>query len=239
MVHHLLRPHAVRRQQRRRCVRRPPARERERDVRHVVTLHVPEHARQHSRPSSSIRSRGALCRPPLWPHFTSHFLSRRSREMIGRCTARSSRCCSATWSARRRSGESVDPEALQGLLARYFERMKAIVESHGGSVEKFIGDAVMAVFGVPGGARGRCAARLPGGGRDAGGIRRTRRPGTDRREHRRGRDRDRGAARDRRRGQRGRAAAAGGRAGRGADRRGDARAGPRARSTWSRSTRSS
>ena len=43
----------------------------------------------------------------------------------------------------------MDPEALQGLLARYFERMKGIVESHGGSVEKFIGDAVMAVFGVP------------------------------------------------------------------------------------------
>jgi class 3 adenylate cyclase/tetratricopeptide (TPR) repeat protein len=46
-------------------------------------------------------------------------------------------------------GELVDPEALQGLLARYFERMSGIVESHGGSVEKFIGDAVMAVFGVP------------------------------------------------------------------------------------------
>jgi len=46
-------------------------------------------------------------------------------------------------------GESVDPEALHGLLARYFERMKAIVERHGGTVEKFIGDAVMAVFGVP------------------------------------------------------------------------------------------
>src|SRR2546425_5183106 len=46
-------------------------------------------------------------------------------------------------------GESVDPEALRALLARYFERMKAIVESHGGAVEKFIGDAVMAVFGVP------------------------------------------------------------------------------------------
>ena len=46
-------------------------------------------------------------------------------------------------------GESVDPEALRGLLARYFERMKAIVEGHGGTVEKFIGDAVMAVFGVP------------------------------------------------------------------------------------------
>jgi class 3 adenylate cyclase/tetratricopeptide (TPR) repeat protein len=46
-------------------------------------------------------------------------------------------------------GESVDPEALRALLARYFERMKGIVEAHGGSVEKFIGDAVMAVFGVP------------------------------------------------------------------------------------------
>jgi class 3 adenylate cyclase/predicted nucleic acid-binding protein len=46
-------------------------------------------------------------------------------------------------------GESMDPEALRGLLARYFERMRAIVEAHEGSVEKFIGDAVMAVFGVP------------------------------------------------------------------------------------------
>ena len=46
-------------------------------------------------------------------------------------------------------GESIDPEALRALLARYFERMKGIVESHGGTVEKFIGDAVMAVFGVP------------------------------------------------------------------------------------------
>jgi class 3 adenylate cyclase/tetratricopeptide (TPR) repeat protein len=46
-------------------------------------------------------------------------------------------------------GESTDPEALRAVLARYFERMKGIVERHGGSVEKFIGDAVMAVFGVP------------------------------------------------------------------------------------------
>jgi class 3 adenylate cyclase/tetratricopeptide (TPR) repeat protein len=42
-----------------------------------------------------------------------------------------------------------DPEAVRAVLARYFDRMKAIVESHGGTVEKFIGDAVMAVFGVP------------------------------------------------------------------------------------------
>src|SRR6476660_5257785 len=46
-------------------------------------------------------------------------------------------------------GESTDPEALRALLARYFERMRGIVDSHGGTVEKFIGDAVMAVFGVP------------------------------------------------------------------------------------------
>jgi class 3 adenylate cyclase/tetratricopeptide (TPR) repeat protein len=46
-------------------------------------------------------------------------------------------------------GETLDPESLRMLLARYFEHMKAIVERHGGTVEKFIGDAVMAVFGVP------------------------------------------------------------------------------------------
>jgi class 3 adenylate cyclase len=46
-------------------------------------------------------------------------------------------------------GESRDPEAVRRLLADYFERMSAIVQRHEGVVEKFIGDAVMAVFGVP------------------------------------------------------------------------------------------
>src|SRR3954452_2878029 len=46
-------------------------------------------------------------------------------------------------------GESSDPEAVRALLARYFGVMRRIVESYEGSVEKFIGDAVMAVFGVP------------------------------------------------------------------------------------------
>jgi class 3 adenylate cyclase len=46
-------------------------------------------------------------------------------------------------------GEATDPEVLRAILARYFDRMRAIVEGHGGTVEKFIGDAVMAVFGVP------------------------------------------------------------------------------------------
>ncbi len=46
-------------------------------------------------------------------------------------------------------GEKIDPESLRRVMARYFETAKTIVERHGGTVEKFIGDAVMAVFGVP------------------------------------------------------------------------------------------
>ena len=42
-----------------------------------------------------------------------------------------------------------DPEAYRRVQTRFFERMRAIVEAHGGTVEKFIGDEVMAVFGVP------------------------------------------------------------------------------------------
>src|SRR4051794_2908636 len=46
-------------------------------------------------------------------------------------------------------GERLDPETLRGVMARYFEEMERAVTRHGGTVEKFIGDAVMAVFGVP------------------------------------------------------------------------------------------
>jgi class 3 adenylate cyclase/tetratricopeptide (TPR) repeat protein len=46
-------------------------------------------------------------------------------------------------------GERLDPESLRHVMARYFEAMRAVIERHGGTVEKFIGDAVMAVFGVP------------------------------------------------------------------------------------------
>jgi class 3 adenylate cyclase len=45
--------------------------------------------------------------------------------------------------------EATDPEALRARMRSYFEDLRAIVERHGGSVEKFIGDAVMAVFGIP------------------------------------------------------------------------------------------
>jgi class 3 adenylate cyclase/tetratricopeptide (TPR) repeat protein len=46
-------------------------------------------------------------------------------------------------------GEQLDPEAMRTVMARYFETARTAIERHGGTVEKFIGDAVMAVFGVP------------------------------------------------------------------------------------------
>ncbi len=46
-------------------------------------------------------------------------------------------------------GEGRDAEAIRGAMDRYFEEMRQIVERHGGIVEKFVGDAVMAAFGIP------------------------------------------------------------------------------------------
>jgi class 3 adenylate cyclase/predicted ATPase len=46
-------------------------------------------------------------------------------------------------------GERLDPESLRAVMARYFDLARTVVERHGGAVEKFIGDAVMAVFGIP------------------------------------------------------------------------------------------
>jgi class 3 adenylate cyclase/tetratricopeptide (TPR) repeat protein len=46
-------------------------------------------------------------------------------------------------------GERLDPESLNRVMARWFEAMRAVLERHGGTVQKFIGDAVVAVFGIP------------------------------------------------------------------------------------------
>jgi class 3 adenylate cyclase/tetratricopeptide (TPR) repeat protein len=46
-------------------------------------------------------------------------------------------------------GERIDPEPLRELMGAWYEEMRTAVEHHGGTVEKFIGDAVMAVFGLP------------------------------------------------------------------------------------------
>src|SRR5215204_763326 len=46
-------------------------------------------------------------------------------------------------------GERLDAESVRRVMTLYFDEMRQVVERHGGTVEKFIGDAVMAVFGVP------------------------------------------------------------------------------------------
>ncbi|MGH7358420.1 MAG: adenylate/guanylate cyclase domain-containing protein, partial [Candidatus Rokuibacteriota bacterium] len=46
-------------------------------------------------------------------------------------------------------GEARDPEDVRTLLARYYGIAREVVHAHGGTLEKFIGDAVMAVFGLP------------------------------------------------------------------------------------------
>jgi class 3 adenylate cyclase/tetratricopeptide (TPR) repeat protein len=46
-------------------------------------------------------------------------------------------------------GERLDPESLRRVMSRYFATMREVLERHGGKVEKFIGDAIVAVFGVP------------------------------------------------------------------------------------------
>jgi class 3 adenylate cyclase/tetratricopeptide (TPR) repeat protein len=46
-------------------------------------------------------------------------------------------------------GDRLDSEALREVLALYFSAMKPVLEGHGGTIEKYIGDAIMAVFGLP------------------------------------------------------------------------------------------
>ena len=101
----------------------------------------------------------------------------------GAASGRSSRSSSATSSASRRARESLDPEDVAALLRPYHARVRDELERHGGTVEKFIGDAVMALFGAPsptrttraGRARRACDPR----------VRRARRARAPRRDHHR------------------------------------------------------
>ena len=46
-------------------------------------------------------------------------------------------------------GERLDPESMRQVMSRYFDAIRECIERHGGTLEKFIGDAVMAAFGIP------------------------------------------------------------------------------------------
>src|SRR5215207_3584522 len=45
--------------------------------------------------------------------------------------------------------DRLDAESVRHLMTRFFTEMRVVLERHGGTVEKYIGDAVMAVFGIP------------------------------------------------------------------------------------------
>ena len=103
-----------------------------------------------------------------------------------------------------------DPEVVRRRVNAFFDHVSHCITTHGGIVEKFAGDAVMAAFGDPAGARGRRRARRARGRRDHGLGARARARGADRHRVGRGRRRRVGLdVRDRRGGQRRRAPAAG------------------------------
>jgi class 3 adenylate cyclase/tetratricopeptide (TPR) repeat protein len=53
------------------------------------------------------------------------------------------------WKGSTALGERLDPESLREVQTRYFDAMQTVFESHGGTIEKIIGDAIVAVFGIP------------------------------------------------------------------------------------------
>src|SRR5215831_2988458 len=46
-------------------------------------------------------------------------------------------------------GEALEPEDVRALVSRYYQHARRVIAAHGGTLEKFIGDATMAVFGLP------------------------------------------------------------------------------------------
>jgi class 3 adenylate cyclase len=65
-------------------------------------------------------------------------------------------------------GEARDPEAVRAVMDQMFALARTVIERHGGLVEKFVGDTVMAAFGLPRSARttpfARSARRTRSGG---------------------------------------------------------------------------
>ena len=53
------------------------------------------------------------------------------------------------WKGSTSIGERLDAESLREVQTRYFDEMRLAFEAHGGTIEKIIGDAIVAVFGLP------------------------------------------------------------------------------------------
>ena len=78
--------------------------------------------------------------------------------------------------------EALDPEEVEALMGRIKARPRAVIERHGGTVNQFVGDEIMALFGVPLARRDDAAQRRRGRARAA---RRGRRASCDARRRRR------------------------------------------------------
>src|SRR5262245_60386635 len=91
--------------------------------------------------SCLIRATGGLYRPRTSYSLPAMTEARRERKVVTVLF-----CDLVGFTAQ---AESLDPEDVEALLAPYHARVRAELERHGGTVEKFIGDAVMALFGAP------------------------------------------------------------------------------------------
>ena len=101
------------------------------------------------KPDLRRRARAAAGRIPMTPRFCNACGALLATSASSASRGRSSRSVFCDLVGSTSLGESTDPEALRARMRRYFEDLRAILERHGGSVEKFVGDAVMAVFGIP------------------------------------------------------------------------------------------
>jgi class 3 adenylate cyclase/tetratricopeptide (TPR) repeat protein len=78
-------------------------------------------------------------------HCGSQLVADRPTEEIRRVAT----VVTSDWKGSTALGERLDPESLREVQTRYFDAMRTVFESHGGTIEKIIGDAIVAVFGIP------------------------------------------------------------------------------------------
>ena len=118
-------------------------------------------------PISSQARSTAWTAAQRWPEPRRRQRQRRQRRdrSAGWC-----RCCSPTWSGSRRCPSIAIPRRSVSSSAATSIAAAPLIERYGGTVEKFIGDAVMAVWGTPGRPRGRRRARGAGGAGAHGAV---------------------------------------------------------------------